>query len=412
MGDEYQLKTIELRELQPLLRRTFDDRLIVVRYTTKNLLPPGENYGSTILSVHAVIKRDDDADEEDLHLVAKMSPPTNYQRNMFDSPFTFKKEIFMYENILPYYNQLEREAGLREDELFDILPKYYQSRMSLDPEIEFDDDAVILMENLTARDYYVGVRAKGYDLEHSRVAIRAMARFHALGMATKEKRPEHFEMLKKRAKCLDFKVKDFEDVHNVMLNKMQEDPDIAVHIDRCKAVLDTAIDETNSLFTATPDEPWSSIIHSDFWVNNIMFHRDEEGRVDDVKFVDFQNYLFLSPVREMVFYLFSSTTEEVQENHIDELIDLYHETLISVLERMDCDTRPYSRKEFDAKLPGDAKLEFTHVCFMLKVLTLDTKETEFNYDKIKNIMVSYRGNDVLLQRLRIVVLYYVKHNWI
>lgn len=150
-----------MRELQPLLRHSFDDRLIVVRYTTKNLVAPGENYGSTILSVHATIKRDNDAAEEDLHLVAKMSPPTYYQRDMFDSPYSFRKEIFMYENIVPYYNQLEREAGLEEDQLFHILPKYYHSRLSLDPNIDFDDDAVILMENLTARGYYIGERAIG-----------------------------------------------------------------------------------------------------------------------------------------------------------------------------------------------------------------------------------------------------------
>lgn len=161
MSNEFQLKTIELRELQPLLRLSFDDRLIVVRYTTKSLLPPGENYGSTILSVHAIIKRDNDADEEDLHLVAKMSPPTNYQRDIFDSPYTFRKETFMYENIIPYYNQMERKAGLKEDQLFDILPKFYKSRMSLDPEVDFDDNAVMLMENLTERGYYIGDRAKG-----------------------------------------------------------------------------------------------------------------------------------------------------------------------------------------------------------------------------------------------------------
>jgi len=162
-NNEYQIKTIELRELQPILSRTFSDRLIVVRYTSNNLLPPGENYGSTILKVHAVIKRDDDAEEEDLHLVAKMPPPTDYQRQIFDSPYTFKKEIFMYEHILPHYQELEKEAGFEENELFDVLPKYYQSRFSLSPDIEFDDNAVILMENLKARGYYTGNRAKGME---------------------------------------------------------------------------------------------------------------------------------------------------------------------------------------------------------------------------------------------------------
>lgn len=238
-----------------------------------------------------------------------------------------------------------------------------------------------------------------------------MARFHALGMATKEKRPVYFEVMKKHAKCLEFKMDDFQDVHKKMLEKMEQDSEIAKHIDRCREVLEN-VDLMNTLFTAEPDEPWSTIIHSDFWVNNIMFHQDEEGRVDDIKFVDFQNYLFLSPVREMVFYLFSSTTEEVLENNIKELIDLYYGTLISVLERMGCDTKPYSRKEFDAKLPSDAKLEFMHICFMAKVLTLNVQETKFNYDKMKDIMINYQGNDASLRLLRKVVLHFVKYNWI
>ncbi|KMQ90620.1 hypothetical protein RF55_9595 [Lasius niger] len=155
------LKTIELRELQPILSRTFGDQLIVVRYTTKSLLQPGENYGSTIFDVHAVIRRDDEAEEEDLYLVAKMPPPTEFQRKIFDSPYSFRKEIFMYEGILPNYKQLERDAGLKEDELFDILPKYYQSRLSLSPDVDFDDNAVILMENLKTRGYYICDRVKG-----------------------------------------------------------------------------------------------------------------------------------------------------------------------------------------------------------------------------------------------------------
>lgn len=160
-NDQQQLKTIELHELQPILSRTFGNRLIVVRYTTKNLLQLGENYGSTILSVHAVIKRNDEAEEEDLHLVAKMPPPSEFQREMFDSPCSFRKEIFMYEKIIPHYQELEKESGLKEDEIFDILPKYYQSRLSLNPDVDFDDNAVILMENLRKRGYYNSDRTIG-----------------------------------------------------------------------------------------------------------------------------------------------------------------------------------------------------------------------------------------------------------
>nr|XP_012229285.1 PREDICTED: uncharacterized protein LOC105676164 [Linepithema humile] len=407
-NEKEQSRKIELRDLQPILSRTFGDQLIVVRYTTKNLLQPGENYGSTILSVHAVIKRDNEAKEEDLYLVAKMPPPTEFQRQIFDSPYSFRKEIFMYENIVPYYRELEREVGLKEDELLDILPKYYQSRLSLSPDVDFDDDAVILMENLKMRGYYTNNRVTGCDHEHSKLAVRAMARFHALGMATKYKRPEYFEVLKKRSKCLEFKAEGFESMHDDMAQKIAEDPELAVHIDRCKAVIYMQAEE---IWLAVPDEPWSTIVHADFWVNNIMFHRDENGRLDDVKFVDFQNYLFLNPLREMVFYIFASS--EVRDDYINELIDLYHETFLAVLDRMGCDTEPFTREKFDAELAKDAKLEFVHIYFMLKILTLDVQETNFDdYNKMKTLMTDYQGNDIFVQRLRKAVLYFIKRNWI
>lgn len=407
-NDQQQLKTIELHELQPVLSRTFGDRLIVVRYTTKNLLQPGENYGSTILSVHTVIKRNNEAEEEDLYLIAKMPPPTEFQRQIFDSPYTFRKEIFMYENIVPFYQELEREMGLKEAEVFDILPKYYQSRLSLNPDVDFDDNAVILMENLRTRGYYNGDRAKGCDLEHSRIAIRAMARFHALGMATKYKRPEYFEILKERSKCLDLKTEEFERFQEDMLKTIKEDPQLTVYTDRCEVAIRDSFER--GLWTLTPDEPWSTIIHADFWVNNIMFHRDENGRVDDIKFVDFQNYLFFSPLREMIFFLFSST--EVSEDQLEELIALYHETFMAVLNRMGCDTELFTREKFDAKLFIDARFETMHLFFMLKILTLNVQETELKYDNMKDFMMTYQGNQTFIRRLRKVVFYFIKRNWI
>lgn len=203
---------------------------------------------------------------------------------------------------------------------------------------------------------------------------------------------------------MDFKSDDFERVQKDMLTKIAEDPQIAAHIDGCRSALfDT---KESGLWTAVPDEPWSTIIHADFWVNNIMFHRDENGHLDDMKFVDFQNYLFFSPLREMIFFVLCSN-DSVRDEDMEELIDTYYNTFLLVLKRMGCDTEPFTKDKFDAKLTEDAKLEFLHICFMLKVVTLDVKETEFNYDKME-----YQGNELFIQRLRRVVLYLAKRNWI
>jgi len=209
---------------------------------------------------------------------------------------------------------------------------------------------------------------------------------------------------------VDWKTNNFEQAQKDMLNKMAEDPHIGVYIDRCRSAFNDA--KKTGLWTAVPDEPWSTIIHADFWVNNIMFHRDENDQVDDIKFVDFQNYLFCNPLREMIFFLLSSTNSEVHDEDIEELIDIYYKTFLTVLERMGCDTEPFTKEKFDAKLANDTRYEFPHISFMLKVVTLDVQETEFSYDKIESVMVSYQGNQTFIQRLRRVVSYLVKRNWI
>lgn len=411
MNPDFEIKTMVLRDLQSLLRQNLGQSLIVTKYKTDSLLPPGENYGSTILSVHATIKKNEDAEEEDLFLIAKMAPPTDYQKRIFDSPFTFRKESYMYEIILPAYNQLERECGLKDDELFKLLPKFYGMRLSLDPNVEFDDDAVMLLENLKTKGYYTGKRAIGYDLEHSKHAIRAMARFHALGMAMKYKKPDMFEVFKYRSKCIDFENNnDMQASNEILLKKMKEDPEMNVYYEKAVELFNPEV--MLKAWKDPPNEPWSTIIHSDFWVNNILFHRGEDGKVDDVKFVDFQNYLFFSPLRELVFYLFSSVDDNVHENHIEELIDLYHKTFIDVLTRMRCDTTNFTREKFDAQLPKDGKIEFIHLTFMLKVLTLDTKETNMNYNGIQNFITHYEGNKLFEERLRRLVAYFGKHNWL
>lgn len=159
MNGSSKVHKVELRDLQSLLRKKLGDELAVIDYSTESLLPVGENYGSTILKVRAVVKINKDAAEKELHLVAKMLPATDFQRKIFDSPFTFRKEMFLYEELIPAYQQLEREFGV--DEVFDVVPEFYGARCSIRPDDDVDEDVVILMENLKVRGYYVGDRRKG-----------------------------------------------------------------------------------------------------------------------------------------------------------------------------------------------------------------------------------------------------------
>lgn len=155
------LHEIKLRELESLLRAG-GNNLTVVKYNTEPLLQLGENYGSTILKVDALVKKSNSNDEEELHLVAKMLPATDFQRNYFNSQYTFKKEIFLYEELIPIYRKIQQEFGFKDNEIFDVGPRLFGARCSLDPSTkDVDEDAVILMQNLKSLGYYCMDKQKG-----------------------------------------------------------------------------------------------------------------------------------------------------------------------------------------------------------------------------------------------------------
>ena len=247
----------------------------------------------------------------------------------------------------------------------------------------------------------------GLDLEHARVAIRALARFHALGMVVKYKRPDDFEVLKLHSKCLNFNPQNFQDLKNTMLNDFRTDTVISKYYSRIEPLLQMGTD----IWTKTPEEPWSTIIHSDFWVNNMMFHKDSNGKVDDIKFVDFQNYLFQCPVNELIFFIGASVNIDQIPENLESLLDLYYESFISVLQRMDCDVTLFSKEKFDETVKNAAKKEFSHCSFMLKILTIDIEKDGVDPNKL-NSMEFPTGNQLFYDRLRKLVILFVEKDWI
>ncbi|KZC15041.1 PREDICTED: uncharacterized protein LOC107193127 [Dufourea novaeangliae] len=408
-GDSVEIKEVVLRDIEPLIRQKLGDHVIVENFKAQSLLPPGENFGSTILKVDVELRDEHAEKTEELHLIGKMLPLTEFQRLVFDSSRTFFKETFMYQTIIPAYNKVELESGVNIHETFDIVPKFYGWRSSIQPDVELDDDAVFLMENLKVKGYYNGDRTVGYDLEHSIIAVKALAKFHALGMAIKQKKPGLFEVFKMHAK-LSPMVGDDTLVLEAMLQTIKSDPELSVYYSRCEKVLKEM--RISVIWSDVPREPWMTIIHSDFWVNNILFHRNDEGKVDDVKFVDFQLYVYSSAIRDLLFYLFSSIHSDITEEQLEGLMDVYYNTLIEKLNQLGCDTKCFNKEAFREKMAEDAPREFVHLCFMLKVLTLDVKQTNFDYVRIQKFMEQYEGNQLLSKLLRKVVMYFCKHNWL
>ncbi|XP_048511764.1 uncharacterized protein LOC105692927 [Athalia rosae] len=403
---------IVLRDLTGLLQKKLGYNLIVDNFTTTNLVPWGENYGSTLLKVDALIRRGGQSSEpEELALAAKMIPSTEFQRVMFDSSYTFPKEIYMFQNIAPAYAAIEIECGIPKSEVYNGLPQLFGSRLSLKEGVDkFDKDAVILMENLRAKNYYCCDRFDGLDLAHSRMVVEELARFHALGIAVKFKKPVLFEEFKYRAKSMVIDVEKISNnVDKLMIKALRSIPTTLPYLSRIEEALDRCINRFH--IDDIPSEPWGTIGHTDLWTNNVMFKKNASGtNPENIKFIDFQNYLYMNPLRDLLFLLFSSCIPKIGNAHFTELVDLYYQKFISHIGRLGINGNLFTRDAFDKQLDDAAHREYFHCMFMTRVISANP-EAEASKGNPELMFQAKTWPQDCCNRMADITLQYVEKNW-
>lgn len=218
-------------------------------------------------------------------------------------------------------------------------------------------------------------------------------------------KPEYFEILKKRCKGLTPPPETFyNEPIKILINAISNDPEMSIYSDFVRMALSQ--DSAKNWGTKSI-ESWSTIIHSDLWVNNILFHKDTDtNKVDGIKFVDFQNYQYMSPLRELIFFFVTSLKDDVIEEKFDELLDLYHENFIEVLRRLKCDTDQFARDKFDERLKIDAFVQFP-----LKILTADVSKDDKTIATPETIFQDETLNETMLGKLRRCMKKYAEKGW-
>ncbi|KAG6558348.1 EcKinase 16 [Microplitis demolitor] len=400
-----------IKSLRSFLTEVISGELNIESYDPNELLA-GENYQSKIISAVVKITKKKDIDQNDnLYIIVKMVPMNKDYLEISDLYLLFDKEIFMYKTILPAYKRFEIDSGFNESEVLEFAPLYYGGKLNPNAGGKWheDDNTFIVLENLRTQGYYKIDRKTGADLDHSKLAIQAMAKFHSIGIAMKHKNPEGFELLKK--KCTPATPKypqNWVAVIKYIFQLIASDPMIQNYYDSCQKLY--ALELNNQEYVSS--EPWSSIIHGDFTTLNILFHRYSNKTIpDDVKFVDFQNHTFTSPMRELACFLMTCTTQKVFHNHYDELRDLYYETLMNRLTLFGVDTELYSKESFITQYRYDVRSYFSYFITVPKILTLDFDINNKDVGDLPNLLINSPLKDEYRERLRDVILLYHNSGW-
>lgn len=81
-------------------------------------------------------------------------------------------------------------------------------------------------------------------------------------------------------------------------------------------------------------EKYDVLSHGDAWNNNIVFKHDAEGRVTDVKLLDYQIVRHASPAIDFHYFVYSSARASVIEESYDDLVKTYQAALVEEVKRL------------------------------------------------------------------------------
>lgn len=248
----------------------------------------------------------------------------------------------------------------------------------------------------------------GLDVDSAKVALTALARYHALGVALKQKRPEFFEKVVNQAQVLGTNFSLVDVLLLSTLENLMEITDTKKHWPIIESCFDDAL--KGEAYKATPEEPWAGITHGDFDLSNLMFRKNERGEIDDVKFIDFQFYLYGSPLKDLPYFFFGSLDDCTLTNCFDLLLSVYYDSFISTIKRMNCKAEPFSKELFHKELKKQALIEFPVLAMKLKFLFMEMDEEKTPGVDAENVL-EIKCSDLYLKKLVKLISVYEKRGW-
>ncbi|XP_034935049.1 uncharacterized protein [Chelonus insularis] len=399
-----------IKNFESLLQLNVNKNFKIKDIDWKYLTNPGENFGSLLFAVNVTLQQNSEI--QLLHVIVKLPPPSPYLIKLFNSPFTFKKEIEFYKNVTPTLLQFQRECGIIHPE--DSWPgaKYYGSRMGLTNNNNFDEQASIVLENLNYSGYQMIDRLIGLNRIQTEFAIKKLAGLHAVVIALKIKKPQIFHdnvMPALKSAITETVMQCIQDMIQKGLKDMESINEIKPYIELVKKSIDMS---AKIIETEKRDETWCTLVHNDFWINNMMFKFNENKQIIDMKIVDFQLGAYDYGVKDLVFFLLTSPENDIIQDIFDDMIHLYYQYFIDTLKTLNINTDNFKRDKLIDLVEYCAPLKLSQ-CIMMAQVVKSKPGTAPKMEDIhdKESFLKMTGDEAYYDKLRLIFNIYQKKNW-
>lgn len=271
----------------------------------------GSKHGDNFLGIMTAItvsgkqRKNGIINQQSLYLICKAPPLNEIRKKNWKSNLVFEREIYIYTKLLPTFVRFQREKGLSEADSFLSFPKVYKCEVS-----EEHDTYLLIMEDLRVKNYEMWPKEKMIALDHEMLALKELAKFHAISFAMQDQRPNEFEQFKQLTDVsMEILMNGFGSVMSQSMDRLVdvlENPQHKKLVENFRTrymdVIEKILTESESTEHAVIRHGNISILHSflpliyifinflgDFWNNNFMFqYSSSNGNVSDQEFVKYR----------------------------------------------------------------------------------------------------------------------------
>lgn len=318
----------------------------------------------------------------------KTLPQNIGRRNTFRSSGFFKNEINFYKLVLP--ELLEFQSEFRMTDPFDNTPNLFAAET--DGENDF-----LAMEDLSVNGYNsYSRRQEGIDYNYFMSILNMFGKFHALSIAYKAHHPEEYESLEKLI-FETYYAPEYETWYAGFWEKL-----CACAIDAVKKEFPGTIYENKIkefaqhktfqlMCNATNDNTAVRVIsHGDSWTPNFLFNVNEDETSIKTKILDFQLARSASPVLDVSFFIYTTTSEKLRQDHYTNGLKYYHSIFSKQVSEMGCD--PQKVYSFETFMSEVKKYSYFGLGFSLESIPVIVLEPDdaFQMDQIEvNFVFSF-----------------------
>lgn len=302
----------------------------VIAFEVAPAAGPGANFLGDLWRVRLTLS-DASGSAESLALILKRTPSDELKMEFVRAARLFEVEGAAYAHVLPRMASALLEA-------VGAACVMWPRMIAAAP-----DHSELVLEDLSAAGFTMADKRRGLSLAQSRAVMRTLGRQHASSVALHVQDPVAMEPFQE---CL------FREATRIFLEtylrgaaqqlslQLRDWPEMEHLADRVEGLQETFWDQVIAAVTSDPSG-FNVLNHGDLWVNNILFRRrsNDDGQEEttteiedpEAAFIDWQSAVWTSPALDLLYFLYSSPSDEVRSNHEEALLEEYHGELVRTL---------------------------------------------------------------------------------